>query len=79
MKEIVVQGVVEVMSERQIAERQVGLSRALGRMSEVRSQRAGSMPAAFQRVSEIPEPAVPRTLFGFADRARDAISAPLED
>jgi hypothetical protein len=79
VKEIVVQGVVEVMNERQIAERQAGLSRALGRLSRVRSQRTGTMPAAFERAVDVLEPVHERSLFGFGDRARNAISGPLED
>lgn len=68
------------MSERQIAERHDGLSKALGRLSEVRSRRTGAMPAAFERASDILADAPAHgSVFGFADRARSALIDPLED
>lgn len=80
MREVVIHGIVEVMNDRQIADRSEGLGAALGRMSAVRDERAPvtTMDSRFDPEADpfasddAPTPRR-RRFFSFGERARAAV------
>jgi hypothetical protein len=79
LREVVIHGIVEVMNERQVADRTESLGAALSRMSSAREERnpITTLDARFGLDADpfaVDEPAAPRRrLLGFGDRARAAV------
>lgn len=77
MREVVIHGIVEVMNDRQLADRGTSLHDALARMKERRGERSEPTPAnltfGVRTEPVLDEPRRRNGLFRFGDRGRDAL------
>ena len=79
MREVVIHGIVEVMNDRQIADRSESLGAALGRMSVARDERSPitTLDASFDQAADLYAEAdrrpMRRRLFSFGERGRSAL------